>query len=137
MPLPIRSCPFDGTVAVAVPPKAMPMTLPFQVPAVIVPNEALPKPAAPEKVDVPETVSAVIDEVVNVPWPPWAILSILLTLSDVVAFKISAENVPETPPPVPVRVVASIVPPKILSHLIAAVPRSETPVEVAGIISTS
>ena len=69
-------CPFKGTVEVARPPLAMSITLPFHVPAVIVPKEALPNAATPVKVLVPETVREVMLVVVKVPWPMLSILGV-------------------------------------------------------------
>ena len=117
--------------------------MPFQVPAVIVLNEALPKPAAPVKEEVPVTERAEIEVVVKVPWPPWAMRSVLFTLIEVVAFTVSAVRVPvafmfvATTVVRPVTVWASSVVAKTLSHLIADEPRSEVPPAVEGTISIS
>ena len=48
----------------------VPIAVPFQVPAVIVLNEALPKRAAPVKEEVPVTERAEIEVVVPPPPPP-------------------------------------------------------------------
>ena len=55
----------------------VPIAVPFQVPAVIVLNEALPKRAAPVKEEVPVTERAEIEVVVKAPWPRESILVVL------------------------------------------------------------
>jgi hypothetical protein len=99
----MRSWPFEGAVDVPVPPKPTPIAFPFHVPVRTVPRETAP---------VPETEREEIEEVVRVACPRLSILTMLLSLREVVALRMSPDIVPAAPMPAAVEICpeAEIVP---------------------------